>query len=168
MARHQDSAYLEEAIPDAELKDDLELFRPLASISGAELSQNTLPEAWEGETSSVSKVMGALAASKGMPIPWGLIVDAINDGLSKNLFEVTKRSPAQPWTADDADRIGLQVSQVPVAIESTDFTEVMKQSFGGSGQPTLGLIKEKLESKKGISILMMCFATLFKKRLTMK
>ncbi len=152
MARRQNRAYCKEAIPDAELNDDLELLAPLQPISGAELSQNTLPEAWEGETSSVGKVMGALAASKGMPIPWGLIVDAINDGLSKNLFEITKGSPMQPWTVDDADKIGLQVSQTPVAIESTDFTEVMKQSFGGSGQPTLRLIKEKLESKKGISI----------------
>ena len=152
MARRQNRAYCKEAIPDAELNDDLELFRPLASISGTELSQNTLPEAWEGETSSVGKVMGTLAASKGMPIPWGLIVAAVNDGLSKNLFEITKGSPMQPWTVDDADKIGLQVSQAPVTIDFPDFTEVMKQPFGESGQPTLGWIKEKLESKKGISI----------------
>ena len=152
MARDQNRAYLEEAIPDAVLSDDLELFPPLARISGSEISQNSLPEAWAAGTSSIDQVIEALAASKGMPIPWGLVVDAVNDGLSKNLFEITEGSPAQPWTVDDADKIGLQVSQAPVTIDLTDFTEVMKQSFGGSGQPTLGLIKEKLESKKGVSI----------------
>ena len=152
MARDQNRAYLEEAIPDAVLSDDLELFPPLARISGSEISQNSLPEAWEDGTSSVSKVMDALTASKGTPIPWGLIVDAVNDGLSNNLFEITKGISMQPWIVDDADKIGLQVSQAPVTIDLTDFTEVIQQPFDESGQPTLGLIKEKLESKKGVSI----------------
>ena len=152
MAHYQNRAYLEEIIPDAELSDDLELFIPLASISGAELSQNTLPEAWEADASSVGKVMEALVASKGMLIPWGLIVDAINDGLSKNLFEITEGSPAWPCSAESADKIGLQVSEAPVTVNPTDLTEVMQQPFDESGQPTLGWIKEKLESKKGVSI----------------
>ena len=98
------------------------------------------------------KVMEALVASKGIPIPWRLIVNAVNDGLSKNLFEITEGSPTWPWSVDHADKIGLQVSQVPVTIELTDFIEVMKQPFDESGEPTLGWIKERLESKKGISI----------------
>ena len=152
MARRQDRAYLGEAIPDAVLSDDLELFPPLARISGSEISQNSLPEAWEDGTSSVSKVMDALTASKGTPIPWGLIVDAVNDGLSNNLFEITKGISMQPWIVDDADKIGLQISQAPLTIDFTDFTELIQQPFDESGQPTLGLIKEKLESKKGVSI----------------
>ena len=152
MARRQNRAYLGEAIPDAELSDDLELFHPLARISGTEISQNSLPEAWEADTSSVGKVMDALAASKGMPMPWGLVVDAVNDGLSKALFEITEESPAWPCSADNADKIGLQISQAPVTIDFTDFTELMQQPFDESGQPTLGWIKERLESKKGISI----------------
>ena len=152
MARDQNRAYLEEAIPDAVLSDDLELFPPLARISGSEISQNSLPEAWEDGTSSVSKVMDALTASKSTPIPWGLIVDAVNDGLSNNLFETTKGISMQPWIVDDADKIGLQISQAPLTIDFTDFTELIQQPFDESGQPTLGLIKEKLESKKGVSI----------------
>ena len=152
MARRQDRAYLGEAIPDAEISDDLELCHPLARISGSEISENSLPEAWEAGTSSVDQVIEALAASKGMPIPWGLVVDAVNDGLSKNLFEITEGSPAQPWTVNDADKIGLQISQAPLTIDFTDFTELMQQPFDGSGHPTLGWIKERLESKKGISI----------------
>ena len=151
MAHYQNRTYLKETIPDTELSDDLELFPPLASISGAELSQATLPDAWEEGTSSVGQVMEALAASKDIPIPWRLVVDAVNDGVSKALFEITEGSATWPCDADDADKIGLQVSQAPVTIELTDFIEVMKQP-DESGQPTLGWIKERLESKKGTSI----------------
>jgi hypothetical protein len=152
MARRQDRAYLGEAIPDAEFSNDLELCHPLAGISGSEISQNSLPEAWEDGTSSVSKVMDALATRKGSPIPWRFVVDAVDDGLSNNLFKITEGSPAWPCSADDADKIGLQVSQVPVTINPTDFMEMIQQPFDEFGQPTLGLIKEKLESKKGVSI----------------
>ena len=60
MAHHQNRTYLEEAIPDTELNDDLELFPPLATISGAELSQATLPDAWEAGTSSVGQGDGGI------------------------------------------------------------------------------------------------------------
>ena len=152
MARDQNRAYLEEAIPDAVLSDDLELFPPLARISGSEISQNSLPEAWEDGTSSVSKVMDALTASKGTPIPWGLIVDAVNDGLSNNLFEITKGSPAWPCGADGADKIGLQISQTPVTIQPEDLIGSNVTLAWESGQSTLGLIKEMLEKKKGVPI----------------
>ena len=81
MAYRQDRAYCNEAIPDAVLNGDLELLIPLAPISGSELTQNALPEAWEGETSSVGKIMAALAKHKGTPIPWGLVVDADQRGV---------------------------------------------------------------------------------------
>ena len=152
MARHQNRAYLGEIIPDKELSDDLELCHPLAGISGSEISQNSLSAAWEEGTSSVGKVMEALATSKGMPIPWRLVVDAVNDGLSNNLFEITEGTPAQPWTVDDADKIGLQVSQAPITIDLADLVELLQQPPDESGQITLGWIKERLEVKKGISI----------------
>ena len=152
MARRENRAYCKEVIPDAELNDDLELFRPLASITGAELSQNTLPEAWEAGTSSVGKVMEALVASKGMPIPWGLVVDAVTEGLSKKLFEITKGSPAWPCSADGADKTGLQVSQVPLMIYPEDLIGSDVTLAWESGQSTLGLIKEILEKKKGVPI----------------
>ena len=152
MARRQDRAYLGEAIPDAEFSNDLELLAPLQPISGSELSPKALPEAWEGETSSVSKVMDALATRKGSPISWRLVVDAVNDGLSKNFFEITKGSPAWPCGADGADKIGLQISQTPVTIQPEDLIGSNVTLAWESGQSTLGLIKEMLEKKKGVPI----------------
>ena len=152
MARHQGSAYCNEAIPDAVLNDDLELLIPLAPISGSELTQNALPAAWEGETSSVGKIMAALATRKDTPIPWGTIVEVINDGLAKKLFETTEGSPAPPWTPDGADKIGLQVSHAPVTIQPAELVGDDVMPAWVTGHPTLGLIKETLESKKGVSI----------------
>ena len=152
MARYQNRAYLKETIPDAELKDDLELLISLPFVSGVELSQNALPEAWEEGTSSVGKVMEALVGSKGMPIPWRLIVDAVNDGVSKALFEITEGRSIWPCGVDNADKICLQVSQAPVTIDFSDFIEAIQQPFDGSGELTLGWIKERLEFKKGLSI----------------
>lgn len=152
MARQQNRAYLGEIIPDTELSDDLELCHPLAGISGSEISQTTLPAAWEEGTSSVRKVMDALATSKGIPIPWKLIVEAVNDGVSKALFEITEGSPLQPWAVDDAGKIDLQVSQAPITIDLADLVELLQQPPNESGQITLGWIKERLEAKKGRSI----------------
>ena len=152
MAYRQDRAYCNEALPDAVLNGDLELLIPLAPISGSELTQNALPEAWEGETSSVGKIMNALATRKSTPIPWGTIVEVINDGLAKNLFEIAEGSPAPPWTPDGADKIGLRVSQAPVTIQPAELVGDDVMPAWVTGHPTLGLIKETLESKKGVSI----------------
>ena len=95
MARRKDKAYLREDIPDTEITDDLELLPPLQPISGSELSHKALPDAWENETSSIGKVMRALARIKGSPIPWPLMVDAINDAHEKRLFEFIEGGAAR-------------------------------------------------------------------------
>ena len=152
MARHQNRAYLKEDIPDAEITDDLELLTPLGPISSSELSHNSLSDAWENEKSSVGKLMDALAIRKGSPIPWSLIVDAVTDSVSKNLFEFTEGSLPWPCPPEEADKIGLKVSQAPVTIDPNDLIGNDVESAWESGQPTLALIKETLEAKRGISI----------------
>ena len=152
MARHKDKAYLREPIPDADITDDLELLAPLESIRGSEISHNTLPDAWENETSSVGKIMHALSVRKGSPIPWALVVDAVNDARDRRLFEFTDGSPSWPCAAEEADRVGLKISQVPVKIAPEDLIGTHAKSAWESGNPTLGLIKETLESNMGTTI----------------
>ena len=152
MARRKNKAYLKEDIPDTELTDDLELLAPLQPIGGSELSHKVLPDVWENETSSVGKIMHALAVLKGSPIPWSLVVDAVNDGRDKSLFEFTEGSPPWPCAVEDADKIGLKISQAPVTIDPRDLIGNDVESAWESGQPTLALIKETLEAKRGISI----------------
>ena len=152
MARHPNIAYLKENIPDAEMTDDLELLAPLAPISGTELGHKALPEAWENETSSVGKLMDALVTQKGTPIPWSLVVNAINDGRNKNLFEFTDGNSPWPCAAEEVDKVGLKVSKAPVKIDPKDLIGDDVISAWESGQPSLGLIKETLENTRSISI----------------
>ena len=152
MARHKDKAYLREPIPDADMTDDLELLTPLEPISGSEISHKVLPDAWENKTSSIEKIMHALAMLKGSPIPWPLIVDAVNDARDKKLFEFTDGSLSWPCAAEEANRVGLKVSQAPVTINPKDLIGNDAESAWKSGQPTLALIKETLETERGISI----------------
>ena len=153
MARRQDKAYLKEVISDAEITDDLELLAPLEPISGSEISHKALPDAWENETSSVGKIMHALAVIKGSPVPWSLIIGAVNDAQDKRLFEFIEGSPPWPCAADEADKVGLKVSQAPVKIAPKDLIGNDVKSAWESGNPTLGLIKETLEANIGISVI---------------
>ena len=153
MARRQDKAYLKENISDAEITDDLELLAPLEPISGSELSHNNLSDAWENETSSVGKIMHALTILKGSPIPWSLVVDAVNEGRDKRLFEFIEGSPPWPCAADEADKVSLKVSQATVKIAPKDIIGSDAKSAWESGNPTLGLIKETLEANIGISVI---------------
>ena len=152
MARRGNKAYLKEAIPDAEITDDLELLTPLAPISSSEISHQALPDAWENETASVGKITRALAVLKGSPIPWPLVVDAINDARDRRLFEFTDGSPSWPCAAEEADRVGLKVSQATVKIAPTDLIGTDAKAAWASGNPTLGLIKETLESNISTTI----------------
>lgn len=152
MARHKDKAYLKEAIPDAEITDELELLTPLEPISGSEIGHTALPDAWENETSSIGKLMNVLATHKGTPIPWLLIRDAITDGVSKNLFEFVSKEVKWPCTAEEADTVGLEVSQAPVKIAPKDLIGTDVKAAWESGNPTLGLIKKTLESNIGTAI----------------
>lgn len=152
MARRQDKAYLKEDIPDTEITDDLELLAPLETISGSEISHKTLPDAWENETSSVGKIIHTLTVLKGTPIPWQLIVDAVNDARDKRLFEFVEGSPPWPCATDEADKVGLKVSQADVKIAPKDLIGSDAKAAWASGNPTLGLIKETLESNIGTTI----------------
>ena len=153
MARHPNKAYLKEEISDAEMTDDLELLAPLAPISGTELGHKALPEAWENETTSVGELVDALVTQKGTPIPWSLVVNAINDGRNKNLFEFTDGSSLWPCNADEADKVSLKVSKAPVKIDPKDLIgDDVISAWESEQPPTLGLIKETLETKRGITI----------------
>lgn len=151
MARLKGKAYLKESIP-VEITDNLELLVPLEPISSSEIGHKALPDAWENETASISKIMDVLAVRKSTPIPWTLIRDAVTDGVSKNLFEFTEGSPVWPCSVDEVEKVGLKVSIAPVKIVPEDLIGNDVKSAWESEQPTLGLIKETLEVKRGISI----------------
>lgn len=152
MGRNQSQAYFKEGVPDTEIHDDLELLAPPEPIRGSEITQHTLSDAWDGNTSSVAKVIAALAKLRSGPVPWVLIVDAVNDGLDNGLFEIADSNRAWPCDADNADKIGLRVSEAPMTLSPAEIVAVMKTPPDSSGYVTLEWIKHTLESKKGVPI----------------
>ena len=128
---------------------------PTAGKSNMELSEGheqLLRKLSENETSSVGKIIHALSVLKGSPIPWSLIVDAVNDARDKRLFEFIDGSPPWPCAAEEADRVGLKVSQATVKIAPKDLIGTDTKAAWVSENPTLGLIKETLESNIGVTI----------------
>lgn len=152
MGRSRSKAHYKEALPESEIHDDLELLAPPEPIRGSEITQHTLSEAWEGNISTVGKVMGALAKRQGGPMPWNLIVDAVNDGLDNELFEIADSSRAWPCDTDNADKIGLRVSEAPMTLSPAEIVAVMQNPPDSFGYVTLGWIKNTIESKKGVPI----------------
>ena len=60
--------------------------------------------------------------------------------------------PRGPCTADEADKVGLKVSEALVKIAPKDLIGSDAKAAWESGNPTLGLIKETLESNIGTTI----------------
>ena len=96
--------------------------------------------------------MHALSVLKGTPIPWPLVVDAVNDARDKKLFQFIEGSPPWPCAVEEADKVGLKVSQANIKIAPKDLIGTDAKAAWESGNPTLGLIKETLESNIGATI----------------
>ena len=150
MGRHRGGDYFGEDVVHSTINAEWELLPAPAPIRGSELTPHTLPEAWEDGTSTVGRVTAELAEQRGAKPPWVLIKDAVDQGKSAGLFEITTDNPAW-WscTAGQADRVGLRVSEEPIRLEPRAIAEVIADT---SGSVTLGWIKETLESEKGTPI----------------
>ena len=150
MGRHGGEDNFGEDVAHLTINAEWELLPSPAPIRGSETHAHTLPEAWEDGTSTVGRVRDALAKQRGAKPPWVLIKDAVDQGKSAGLFEITTDNPAW-WscTADQADRVGLRVSEKPIGLEPGAIAEVIADT---SGSVTLGWIKETLESERGTPI----------------
>ena len=103
MGRSSGEDYFREVVADSAIDADWVLLPPPAPIRGSEITQHTLPDAWDGDASTVGKVWTELARQRGARPPWVLIEGAVNQGLSTRLFEITADSPPWPCVAQEAD-----------------------------------------------------------------
>ena len=153
MGRSRGADYFRGDVADSIIDGDLELLPPPAPIHGSELTPQTLPDAWEEDTSTVGKIWTAIAKQRGAKPPWVLIKGAVNQGLSVRLFEITTDNPA--WPCDDVDqayRVGLRVSEEPIRLNPREIVAAMQDPPDSSGYITLGWVKKTLESEKGVAI----------------
>ena len=149
MGRHGGEDNFGEDVAHLTINAEWELLPPPAPIRGSEIAPHTLPEAWDGNISTVGKVRAELARQRGAIPPWVLIEGAVSQGISARLFEITVDDPAWPCPNFEADRVGLRVSEGPIRLEPRAIAEVIADT---SGSVTLGWIKETLESERGTPI----------------
>ena len=114
MGRHGGEDNFGEDVAHLTINAEWELLPPPAPIRGSEIAPHTLPEAWDGNISTVGKVRAELARQRGAIPPWVLIEGAVSQGISAGLFEITVDDPAWPCPNFEADRVGLRVSEEPI------------------------------------------------------
>ena len=151
MGRSRGTDYYREEVADSVIDGDWELMSPPAPIRGAEITHHTLPGAWDEDTSTVGKVWTELGRQRGAKPPWVLVEGAVNQGLSTRLFEIADGLP-WPSSLQEADQVGLRVSEEPMRLEPRDIVAAMQNPPDESGYVTLGWIKETLESIRGVPI----------------
>ena len=152
MGRSRGTDYFRGDVADSEIDSDWELLPPPVPIRGAEITHHTLPEAWEEDTSTVGKVWTELARQREAKPPWVLVEGAVNQGLSTRLFEIDAGGSPWPCTTQEADGVGLRVSEAPMRLEPREIAAAMQNPPDESGYVTLRWIKETLESIRGVPI----------------
>ena len=111
-----------------------------APLRSADLTTHALPEAWTGNEARLQDIASALSAKRGHDVPWPLLVEAVDEALSLNLFEVVSGSwPCSPATINSLtfrvpEKIALQPEMIVTAMQYTT-----------GGTPTLGTLKETVE-----------------------
>lgn len=140
LVQHGHVNFYREDLPPGPLNDQLVLWSAPTRISGANLTVQALPAAWQGDSATLPALRDALCAKQTSPLPWTLLQDAINEALSMGLFELASGTwPCSPLAADE-------VSFRPVTkIEVTQQMVLKAIEYTGSQTPTLTAIKEAIE-----------------------
>lgn len=142
MARIDASSLFKEDLPPGPLPPDQALLPPPASLHGADLTPQALPEVWPAGQANLQAIAAALADRRGYSLPWPLLSQAVDEALNLRLFEHVPGSGAWPCSPVAAD----QVSFRPVEkIELSPDTIVSAVEYGSSRSPTLQDIKETIE-----------------------
>ncbi len=142
MAQIDGTAFYCETIPDVSLDDKLELLPPPKPIHGADLLKQSLPDAWQGESSSLKTIADGLTAKAGHAIPWGMLTNALDEALNLHLLELDPSGETWPCSPVLVEQVRLRI---PEKINLTAETISKALIYTGSNTPSLRAIKEALE-----------------------
>lgn len=142
MARLDGSTMFREDLPPGPLPSTLELLPPPASLRGANLTAQALPQVWEGDQANLQAMADALAAQRGYRLPWTLLTQAVDEALSLRLFEHVPESGPWPCSPVTADQVAFRLIE---KIELTPDTIISAVEYTTSQTPTLQDIKETIE-----------------------
>jgi hypothetical protein len=98
-----------EEIPAGLLTDDAALQAPPPVISSIEVLPPSLPDAWQGETTTALAISTSLSQKAGLTIPWRRVRDAIDGAYRARYLETTLDSNAWPCEYPGAQSVKLRV-----------------------------------------------------------
>jgi len=99
-----------EEIPAGLLTDDTALQAPPPVISSIEVLPPSLPNAWQGETTTALAISTSLSQKAGLTIPWRRVRDAIDGAYRARYLETTLDSGSWPCEYPGAQTVRLRVS----------------------------------------------------------
>jgi hypothetical protein len=144
MALMHGAAYHREPLPEGPLPGDVRLLPAPAPLSGADLTPQTVPEAWTERETTPRHLSDALAERRGYPIPWRLLATGIEEALRLRLFERDAAGGPWPCSPAAADKTVFRVVEdVPLTAEMV--ASVLDHEVGRA--PTLRALKERIEQK---------------------
>jgi hypothetical protein len=98
-----------EEIPAGLLTDNATLQAPPPVISSIEVLPPSLPDAWQGETTTALAISTSLSQKAGLTIPWRRVRDAIDGAYRARYLETTLDSNAWPCEYPGAQSVKLRV-----------------------------------------------------------
>lgn len=98
-----------EEIPAGLLTEDAVLQAPPPMISSIEILPDSLPEAWQGDTTTALAISAALSKKAGQNLPWRRVREAIDGAIRARYLVTTVDSSAWPCEYPGAQYIRLRV-----------------------------------------------------------
>ncbi|MEW5869079.1 MAG: DUF499 domain-containing protein [Chloroflexota bacterium] len=99
-----------EEIPAGLLTDDAMLHAPPQVISSIDVLPDSLPAAWQGETTTALAISAALSQKAGQTIPWRRVRDAIDGAYRARYLETALDSATWPCEYPGAQTVKLRVA----------------------------------------------------------
>ena len=105
------ASILAEEIPVGLLMPDALLLPPPTRLSTMDVLPDRLPEAWQGEQTTVLAIASGLSYKVGRPLPWHLVKDALDGAFNARYLERTADSGNWPCDYGGAQWVKVRVAK---------------------------------------------------------
>jgi len=135
-------AYLHEPLPEGPLPAEMTLLPAPAPLRGADLTPQSLPDAWSAGQATPRRLADVLSEQRGHPLPWSLLKEGVEDALHLGLFELAPEGGLWPCSPAAAGQTVFRiVEDVPLTPEMV----AAALEYEAGRAPTLRIVKEHLE-----------------------
>ncbi len=110
---NEPASILKEPVPPGILSPSACLRPPPDPIDLDELTEKSIPEAWIDRKTNALAVATALAAKRGMSLPWHTVRSAIDTAISTRWLDLSTESAAWPSDMAGAQYVVLQMPEAP-------------------------------------------------------